>query len=338
MEVQENVSLKRLNSFGIDVSAKYFVEISSVEDVRAFISESKFERLPKLILGGGSNILLKNDFEGVILKVGFSGIQLEREDEDHYYINVGAGENWHKLVVHCVDNGYAGIENLSLIPGNVGAAPMQNIGAYGVEFKDVFESLEAIDVNSGEIRQFSIDECRFGYRESVFKNELKGRYLISQVTLRLSRIPVLNTSYGTLGQELDSMGVEDITIGAISQAVINIRSSKLPDPAEIGNAGSFFKNPIVSHEEFERIKSEHSNVVSYPADNGIKLAAGWLIDYCGWKGKRVGDAGVHEKHALVLANYGNASGSEIFEMSEEILDSVSTKFGITLEREVNVIS
>jgi len=214
---------------------------------------------------------------------------------------------------------------------------MQNIGAYGVELKDVFESLEAINLESGEVEVFGVDDCQFGYRDSIFKNKLKGTHLISTITLRLNKIPVPNTSYGALEGELESMGIEQVNIKAISQAVINIRSSKLPDPSNIGNAGSFFKNPIVSQEQFNGIKFEYPEVVSYPADNGVKLAAGWLIDQCGWKGKSAGDAGVHENHALVLANYGTATGDEIFNLSEEILDSVSDKFRITLEREVNVI-
>jgi len=337
MRVQENVSLKRLNSFGIDASARYFVEVADQEEVAAFVSEKHFADQPLLILGGGSNLLLRHNFEGVVLKVGFSGIELLLEDNDHYYLEVGAGENWHGLVMHCVANGYAGIENLSLIPGNVGAAPMQNIGAYGVELQDVFEKLEATEIRSGEYREFSIDECQFRYRDSVFKNELRGKYVITSVTLRLSKSAQLNTSYGAIEEELEAMNIGEVDINSISQAVINIRSSKLPDPEVLGNAGSFFKNPIISEEQFLQLRSEHSDVVSYPADTGVKIAAGWLIDQCGWKGKRIGNAGVHENHALVLANYGNATGDEIYKLSEEILNSVRTKFKITLEREVNVV-
>lgn len=337
MRVQENVSLKRLNSFGIDASARYFVEVADQEEVAAFVSEKHFADQPLLILGGGSNLLLRHNFEGVVLKVGFSGIELLLEDNDHYYLEVGAGENWHGLVMHCVANGYAGIENLSLIPGNVGAAPMQNIGAYGVELQDVFEKLEATEIRSGEYREFSIDECQFRYRDSVFKNELQGKYVITSVTLRLSKSAQLNTSYGAIEEELEAMNIGEVDINSISQAVINIRNSKLPDPDVLGNAGSFFKNPIISEEEFLQLRSEYSDVVSYPADTGVKIAAGWLIDQCGWKGKRIGNAGVHENHALVLANYGNATGDEIYKLSEEILNSVRTKFKITLEREVNVV-
>jgi len=337
MRVQENTSLKRLNSFGIDASARYFVEVNNQEEVIAFSSEPQFADMPLLILGGGSNILLRHDFNGVVLKVGFSGIDLLREDADHYYLKVGAGENWHALVMHCVANGYAGIENLSLIPGNVGAAPMQNIGAYGVELKDVFEQLVAIDLKSGESREFSIDECQFGYRDSIFKNELRDRYMIASVTLRLSKVARLNTSYGAIEQELEAMQIGEVDISSISQAVTNIRSSKLPDPAALGNAGSFFKNPIVSEEEFLQVRADHPDVVSYPADEGVKIAAGWLIDQCGWKGKRIGEVGVHENHALVLANYGNATGDDIYNLSEEILDSVRAKFNISLEREVNIV-
>jgi len=337
MEIQENVSLKRLNSFGIDVSAKYFVEANSIEDVRAMISEPRFTGLPKLVLGGGSNILLRNDFKGVVLKVEFKGVTIVKEDAAHVYLEIGAGENWHSLVMYCVENNFGGIENLSLIPGNVGAAPMQNIGAYGVELKDVFVELQAINLASGESRVFSSKDCQFGYRDSVFKNELRDAYLLSAVTLKLNKTHVLNTSYGAIEHELDAMNLDEVDIKAVSQAVINIRSSKLPDPSVLGNAGSFFKNPILLTEDFEQLESEYPNVVSYAAENGVKVAAGWLIDQCGWKGKRSGSAGVHENHALVLANYGNASGDEIFNLSEEILNSVKNKFGITLEREVNII-
>jgi len=337
MQIGENTSLKRLNTFGIDVSAKFFVEVSSIEDVQEFIAEPKIKGLPVLVLGGGSNILLKGDFPGIVLKVGINGIDIKSEDEDHYHLEVGAGENWHKLVTYCVENGYAGIENLSLIPGNVGAAPMQNIGAYGVELKDVFEELTAIDLQSGELIVFGKEQCHFGYRDSVFKNQDKGKYLIASVTLRLNKTPACNTSYGALEQELEAMGVEQIDIKAVSQAVINIRSSKLPDPKVLGNAGSFFKNPVISTDIYSGLKSDYPDIVSYTTGDNMKLAAGWLIDQCGWKGKRVGDAGVHENHALVLANYGEASGNEIYDLSETILESVKDKFGITLEREVNVI-
>ena len=337
MNVQENISLKRLNSFGIDVSTKFFVEVSSDEDVQEFVAEQKFEGMPVLVLGGGSNILLTDNFAGVALKVDFRGIDLERQDESHFYVKAGAGENWHELVMHCVENNYAGIENLSLIPGNVGAAPMQNIGAYGVELKEVFSELTAIDLKSGELRKFSGDECGFGYRDSIFKNDAKGKYLITSVTLRLNKTPTLNTSYGTLEEELEIMAVEQVDIKSISQAVINIRSSKLPDPNELGNAGSFFKNPVIGKEAYTSLKIKYPGIISYPAGEKFKLAAAWLIDHCGWKGKRVGETGVHEKHALVLANYGNASGGEIYNLSQKILDSVKSKFNITLEREVNVI-
>jgi len=337
MEIRENVSLKRLNSFGIDVSANYFVETHSLEDVRAVIAEAKFNGLPKLVLGGGSNILLRNNFNGIVLKVAFKGISILREDVDHVYLKIGAGENWHSLVMHCVANNWGGIENLSLIPGNVGAAPMQNIGAYGVELKEVFVELEAIDLGSGELTRFSKHDCQFGYRDSVFKNELRDTYMLSAITLRLNKTHVVNTSYGAIEDELAAMQIGAVDIKAVSQAVINIRSSKLPDPAVLGNAGSFFKNPILLAEDFEQLKSEHPDIVSYGAENGIKVAAGWLVDQCGWKGKRSGSAGVHEKHALVLANYGNASGDEVFNLSEEILNSVRSKFGVTLEREVNIV-
>lgn len=338
LTIAENISLKELNTFGIDASAHYLATCSTVEEYRELLSWKGFEKNKKLILGGGSNILFTQDFDGLVIKNGFKGKEIVEQTDENIYVKVGAGENWHQFVLYCVENGYGGIENLSLIPGNVGASPMQNIGAYGVEIKDVFQELEAIELNSGEIVKFTGPECNFGYRESVFKNKEKDKFIISSVTYRLNKKPTFNTSYGAIEQELENMGVEDLSIAAISQAVINIRSSKLPNPKEIGNAGSFFKNPVVPNTKVEELIKEYPNMPSYSVDEGnTKLAAGWLIEQCGWKGKRIENYGVHAKQALVLVNYGGAKGSAIWELSEDIKQSVVNKFGVQLEREVNII-
>lgn len=293
---------------------------------------------PKLILGGGSNILLTKDYDGLVLKNEIAGIEAVGEDEDHVYVKAGAGENWHRLVMHCVEKGFAGMENLSLIPGSVGASPMQNIGAYGVEIKDIFHELEAYHANDRYVKNFSPQECGFGYRESVFKHKYKGQFVITSVTFRLRKKPVFHTSYGAIRQELEKMGVKELSIQAVSQAVINIRTSKLPDPKRLGNAGSFFKNPYVVKEHFARLQNEHVDIPGFPHDDTcVKVPAGWLIEQCGWKGFRRGDAGCYAKQALVLVNHGNATGRELHDLSEEILRSVKTKFAIELEREVNVI-
>ncbi|MFI5133572.1 MAG: UDP-N-acetylmuramate dehydrogenase [Chitinophagales bacterium] len=336
MITRENISLKPYNTFGIDASARYFGAFSSIEDL---IQPGTIQSgLPIFILGGGSNILFTKNFDGVVLKNEIRGIEELDEDEEYIYVRAGAGENWHQLVLYCIKNNWAGIENLSLIPGNVGAAPMQNIGAYGVELQDVFLSLEAFHLYEKKIITFTPDDCEFGYRESVFKRKYKSQFVILNVTFRLRKHPVFHTSYGTVQQELEKMGVKELSIQAISQAVINIRTSKLPDPAQISNAGSFFKNPEITNNQFSEIKNQFPEVVGYSLLNGnIKLAAGWLIEQCGWKGFRRGDAGVHTKQALVLVNYGNAKGNEIYDLSKEILQSVKEKFGVELEREVNIV-
>lgn len=283
-------------------------------------------------------MLFTQNFGGLVLKNEIGGIEKIREDDSCVYIRAGAGIQWHQLVMYCVENNYAGIENLSLIPGNVGASPMQNIGAYGVEIKDIFCELEALHIEKGETVRFSLQDCEFGYRESIFKRKYKNQFIITAVTYRLNKVPSFNTSYGAIEQELERMGIQELTIRRISDAVINIRKSKLPDPAEIGNAGSFFKNPEISMTVFLQLKNEFDGIVGYSLENGnVKLAAGWLIEQCGWKGYRKGDAGCHAKQALVLVNYGNAAGSEIFSLSEMIIQSVKEKFGVELEREVNII-
>ncbi|MDQ6608206.1 MAG: UDP-N-acetylmuramate dehydrogenase [Bacteroidota bacterium] len=339
MQIQENVSLRPYNTFGIDAAARYFTTFETVEELKELFGNSKFKiQGSKLILGGGSNILLTKDFNGLVLKNEIGGIEVVKEDVDHIYLKAGAGENWHKVVMYCVENGFAGIENLSLIPGNVGASPMQNIGAYGVDIKDVFHELEAFDIKDNTITKFSLQECEFGYRESVFKHKYKGRFVILNVTYRLNKQLVFNTSYGAIQQELEKMGARNLSIKTISQAVINIRSSKLPDPKLIGNAGSFFKNPHVDKKSFHMLQKKYPALPYFSFDEeNVKLPAGWLIEQCGWKGYRKGDAGCYPKQALVLVNYGSASGEEIFSLSEDILQSVKNKFGIVLEREVNIV-
>jgi UDP-N-acetylmuramate dehydrogenase len=337
MQVSENVLLKSYNTFGIAATARYFAAFSSVAELQELTAAQRLQPLPKMILGGGSNILFTQDFNGWLLKNEIKGISVVKEDNDYVYVKAGAGENWHQFVQHCIGLNLAGLENLSLIPGNVGASPMQNIGAYGVEIKDVFHELEALHLQDNHIVTFDNAGCHFGYRESVFKKEYRGQFAILSVTYRLSKQPHFNTSYGAINEELQRMNVSELSIQAISQAVINIRSSKLPDPAKIGNAGSFFKNPAISKAQYTSLHAAFPQLVAYPvANEQFKLAAGWLIEQCGWKGYRKGDAGVHAKQALVLVNYGHAKGNEIYDLSQAVLDSVEEKFGVLLEREVNI--
>ncbi len=336
MQIQENISLKPYNSFAIDIKARSFASFGDIEELSELITPNS--KLPTLILGGGSNILFTQDFNGLVLKNEIKGIVKIKEDDEFVYIQAGAGENWHQFVLYCIENEWAGVENLSLIPGCVGASPMQNIGAYGVEIKDVFHELKAFHKKEKTNYAFDLKACDFGYRESVFKRKYKDEFVITNVTFRLRKQPVFNTSYGALEQELEKMEVKELSIKSISDAVINIRSSKLPNPNEIGNAGSFFKNPEVSNEQFSILQKEFPSIVGYVLSNGnMKLAAGWLIEQCGWKGYRKGDAGCHAMQALVLVNYGNAKGEEIYNLSEEILQSVKEKFAVILEREVNII-
>ena len=349
MTVQENILIKQYNTFAISVYANLFAKFNSVDELSELFEfkQPQTTNHPEggpagkpqtLILGGGSNILFTKDFNGLVLKNEIRGIKTIKEDEHHVYVQAGAGENWHQFVLYCIKHGLAGVENLSLIPGNVGASPMQNIGAYGVEIKDVFYSLEALHIRDKRIINFTLNDCEFGYRDSVFKRKYKDEFVITHVTFRLNRVPGYNISYGAIGQELEKMGVKDLSLQAVSQAIINIRSNKLPNTAVIGNAGSFFKNPEISSSQFALLSSQFPGIVGYNLPEGnVKLAAGWLIEQCGWKGFRRGDAGCHEKQALVLVNYGNAKGSEIYDLSEEILKNVEEKFGVVLEREVNIV-
>ncbi|MDO1447869.1 UDP-N-acetylmuramate dehydrogenase [Rhodocytophaga aerolata] len=338
MHIQKNISLKSYNTFGIDATAAYFIEIRTVAELQELLTHSIYKAMPKLILGGGSNLLFTQDFDGLVIKIAIEGIEKINEDAQHVYVQAGAGVVWHQLVLYCIEHAYAGIENLSLIPGTVGAAPMQNIGAYGVEIKEIFDRLEAVHIDTGNIRVFTNEECQFGYRESIFKKELKGQYVITRVTFRLGKVPAFNTSYGAIQDTLKQMNVENLTLRSVSDAVIYIRRSKLPDPAEIGNAGSFFKNPEIPTKQYENLKIHYPQMPGYvTSDKTVKVPAGWLIEQSGWKGKRLGDTGVHKNQALVLVNYGNAKGNEIKALAEEVQKSVLAKFDIQLQPEVNFI-
>lgn len=340
MTLQENISLLPYNTFHIDVKARYFTEITSLDELRTLISEEVYKNNPRLILGGGSNILFTQNFNGLVIKNSLPGIELVNEDNEHYYVKASGGEGWHKFVLHCITNNYAGVENMSLIPGQVGAAPMQNIGAYGVEIKDVFHELEAIDMQTGELTTFNNEACEFGYRESIFKGKYKNKFLISSVTFRLRKVPKFNINYGDIRKTLDEMAIlnPELSIKAVSDAVIKIRTSKLPDPKVLGNAGSFFKNPVITKEQFEALLLKYPIMPNYPqADGTVKIPAGWLIEQCGWKGKVIGNTGSHKMQALVLVNYGGATGNEIYKLALDIKQSVQEKFGIEINPEVNVV-
>jgi len=337
MNIQENISLQRFNTFGIDKNARFFLVAKNLEDLKSGIKWAQLKNIQILILGGGSNILFTKDFDGLVIKMELRGVQILSENEDDILVEVGAGEVWNDWVMYAISKGWGGIENLSLIPGTVGASPMQNIGAYGVEIKEVFHSLKALEINNLEERIFNGEECNFGYRESVFKHELKDKFIILSVTFRLSKKPVYHTEYGAIQETLKEQGIEKLSIKAISDAIISIRRSKLPDPKEIGNAGSFFKNPTISKGQFEELKKTHPDLPGYPNENGVKVPAGWLIEKAGWRGKKIGEVGVHSKQALVLVNYGKGSGIEIKSLSTLIQNSVMEQFGIILNPEVNFI-
>lgn len=334
--IQHNIDLKEFNTFGISEQCDVFARFSSVQQLKELLTEKGSASLT--ILGGGSNVLLTKKVDGWVLRNEIKGFEVVKETEDSVEIKVGAGVVWHDFVLMCIAKGLGGIENLSLIPGSVGASPMQNIGAYGVEIKDVFVELEALNLSTLEVEKFDNKTCQFGYRESIFKRSHKGQYVITHVTYRLTKKNHnINSSYGAIESELEKMGVETPTIKDISDAVIAIRSSKLPDPNKIGNAGSFFKNPVVNTSILSSIQKDFEHIPNYPAPNGkVKLAAGWLIEQAGWKGKTFDNYGVHKKQALVLVNYGGCQGSEIYNLSQQIIDSVKKLFGIKLEREVNI--
>lgn len=339
IRIEENIRLKPYTTFGIESNARYFTRISSKEDFQELIKTKIYQKAPSLVLGGGSNILFTKDFDGLIIRDELKGISIVDETEAFINIKSLAGENWHELVLYCVQNNYGGVENLSLIPGTVGAAPMQNIGAYGVEMKEVVKEVEAIDRITGEVRTFTNEECRFGYRESVFKQELKEKYFISSVTLTLTKKNhSFNISYGAIQDTLKQMNITQSSLQSISDAVIRIRQSKLPDPTVTGNAGSFFKNPAITLHHYTELKNQYPEIPGYISENQlVKVPAGWLIEQCKWKGKRFNDAGVHAHQALVLVNYGHAKGEEIFQLAMNIKSSVKEKFNIDITTEVNII-
>ena len=336
MEIHQNYSLLALNTFGLEAKAEHFATVHSVDALQAAI-QSPIR--PILVLGGGSNLLFTQDVSGLVLKNAIQGIKTIQTVDNTTWVEVGGGVVWHDFVLWAIEQGLGGVENLSLIPGTVGAAPIQNIGAYGVELKDVFAHLNAVDLESGELRSFNNADCQFGYRDSIFKHEAKGKYCISSVLFSLTnKNHQLNISYGDIRQTLDANGVQDPGIADISRAVVQIRSSKLPDPAKIGNCGSFFKNPETERAVLERLLPQYPQVPHYDLPDGrVKIPAGWLIEQCGWKGKRVGNTGSYEKQALVLVNYGGATGAEVKKLAYDIIDSVEQRFGIRLEPEVNMV-
>lgn len=335
MDAKQNFSLKNHNTFGIDFLCHEFYECHSENEIIEALKQTTNQK--RLILGGGSNVLPIGDFNGSVIAILNKGIEIVSESEDEVIVKANAGECWHEFVLWAIENNYGGIENLSLIPGNVGASPMQNIGAYGVEIKDVFVSLEAIDMSNYETKTFHLEECEFGYRSSIFKTWGKEKYIITSVNFRLAKKHMLNSSYGDIEKELLELKVAKPTIKDISQAVINIRMRKLPNPKEIGNAGSFFKNPVIAISHFEELKKKYETIIGYPVQDGIKVAAGWLIENAGWKGKTFDNYGVHKNQALVLVNYGGAKGKDIYDLSTQIVNDIKNKFGIELEREVNIV-
>jgi UDP-N-acetylmuramate dehydrogenase len=337
MEIKENYSLKSFNTFGITANARFFTEITSESDLKELFELPLLKENKKLFLGGGSNVLFTKDFPGIVILNKLKGIKILDEDDESVLIQAMGGENWHNLVSFAVSRGYWGIENLSLIPGTVGAAPMQNIGAYGAELKNVLESVLAYEIETGKKRVFGKEECNLGYRDSIFKNELKDKYFISSVVLRLNKKEEKNLTYKVLRDHLEKNKIEVKNSKDISDAVADIRRSKLPDPALIGNAGSFFKNVFLDKEEMKEFLKKYPNAPFFEEEGAVKIPAGWLIEACGWKGKRVGNVGVHDKQALVLVNYGGATGEEVKTLAEQIIDSVFKKFGLNLVPEVNLI-
>ena len=339
MDIKTNQSLKPYHTFGVEAEAKYFAEINTEQELTELLKNKAFSGLPVLFLGGGSNLFFTKNFDGLVVKINTKGIREEILNENEVLVTAKAGENWHKFVQYCLTKDYGGLENLSLIPGNVGTCPIQNIGAYGVEIKDNFESCKALNLETFEVKTFNKEECRFGYRDSFFKREGKGKFVILEVTFRLSRkLHNLKTEYGAIQNELKNLGITEPTIQDVAKAVINIRQSKLPDPKVTGNAGSFFKNPVIQASAYETLKKSYPEIYGYTAPDGIKISAAWLIENTGWKGKQIGNVATHKQQALVIINAtGNATGQEIYNFSKEIINSVKEKFGIVLEREVNII-
>jgi UDP-N-acetylmuramate dehydrogenase len=336
MTVRENISLKPYNTFGIDVKTRFFIELLTEEDVFSFFSSGNDFPKPFLFIGGGSNMLFTKNFEGTVIRISTKGISITEENDDFVVVRAASGENWDDFVKYCVEKGWGGLENLSLIPGNVGTGPIQNIGAYGVEIKDVIIDIEAIHLETFEKAVLSKDVCEFGYRDSIFKGKAKGKYFILSARFRLLKHAEPKLDYGTIREELQVMNVTTPSIADVRKAVCRIRQRKLPDPIKIGNAGSFFKNPVVSEEKFLELKNRYPAIVSFPQGDCYKIAAAWMIEKCGWKGRRIGDAGVHEHQPLVLVNHGSANGNEILQLANQVSDSVFKEFGIRLEAEVNI--
>lgn len=336
--VENDVNLQQFNTMNLSATAAGFIAITSSLQLQQLLQHPEVQQGRLLILGGGSNVLFADDFDGLVLHMEIKGKEVVKETEREVWLSVGSGENWHQTVRYCVQKGWGGVENLSLIPGTVGAAPIQNIGAYGVELKDVFVSLKAVHRKTGEQRNFTWEECHFGYRESIFKNNLKDKYVITEVTLCLSKQPILKTTYGAIQSLIEQRGLQEPSIKDISDIVIEIRSKKLPDPDILGNTGSFFKNPIVNKKTFKRLQEHYPGVPGYSVgEEEIKVPAGWLIEQAGWKGKTMGQAGTYEKQALVIVNRGGATGKEILKLADTIKQSVHRKFGIRLTPEVNII-
>lgn len=337
MHIQHNYSLKKYNTFGIEAKASEFVAIHSLEELQAVLHDNKDKK--KFILGGGSNMLLTQDIQALVIHIDIKGIRVVDQDDDFVWIEANAGENWHEFVLHTLENNYGGLENMSLIPGNVGTTPVQNIGAYGAEIKDSFVSCQAIHIGTQDLRTFTKTECQFGYRESIFKQEVRDQYIITSVVFKLTkRNHTINIGYGDIIKELGSKGISQPTIKEVSNAVIAIRQSKLPDPKELGNSGSFFKNPIISRAHFEKVQAQFPDIKHFDiSPEEVKVPAGWLIEQAGLKGYRVGDAGVHKNQALVLVNYGHATGTEILNLSREIQKTIFNKYTIAIEAEVNII-
>ena len=336
MNIQENFPLKTFNTFGVEAKAKYFAEVNSLEELKETL---QFSYSPILVLGGGSNVLFTKDFEGLVIKLNLKGISEEILNENHVLVTAKAGENWHEFVQFTISKNYGGLENLSLIPGNVGTCPIQNIGAYGTEIKDHFITCKALNLDNLEVETLTLEQCKFGYRDSIFKTSAKGKYIILEVTFKLTtQNHRIKTEYGAISTELKNLGIENPTIQDVAKAVINIRQSKLPNPAEIGNAGSFFKNPTIPLEQFEKLKTQFPEIQGYANGNSVKAPAGWLIENAGWKGKQIGNVASHKLQALVIINAtGKATGKEIYDFSTKIIDSVKEKYGIELEREVNIV-
>ncbi len=337
MEIVPNFSLKKYNTFGIEAKAKQFVAVHSVPDLKTILQENKSQK--KFILGGGSNMLLTKDIDALVIHIDLKGKKIIEKNDDFVWVESQAGESWHEFVLWTIDQNFGGLENMSLIPGNVGTTPVQNIGAYGTEIKDTFVSCEAMTIENQEMKTFTKDECHFGYRESVFKNEVKNQYIITSVVFKLTKTNhKINTSYGDISSELEKNNITNPTLKDVSNAVIAIRQSKLPDPKELGNSGSFFKNPILLKSDFEKIHQQFPEMKYFDiSETEVKVPAGWLIEQAGFKGKRFGDAGIHKNQALVLVNYGNATGQEILNVSKDIQETIFKTFGIHIEAEVNVI-